>query len=104
LPLEVAVTTTSSLPNTGRITMLKTLSLTLLVTSLALGATAAESLAKSSKNKPQPQGFQVFDAKTGDEIFNDGKQDGKACAVGQEVKFDPNTGKFKKVPSVKCNF
>ena len=84
--------------------MIKNIAFTLLAAGLVMGATSADSFAKSNKAKPRPQGFQVFDSKTGDEIFNDGKQDGKACAVGQEVKFDPNTGKFKKVPSVKCNF
>ena len=85
--------------------MLKQITLAIAAMAMISGATSVECLAKNSKQKKDnhPQGFQVFDADTGDEIYNDGALDGKACVIGHEVRYDPSTGKFKRVSAVRCN-
>ena len=46
----------------------------------------------------------IYDGKTGKKIYDDGRLDGRACAVGKKAIYNPNTGRFVTVPAAKCNF
>lgn len=65
--------------------------------SIVLGSTAGQ----AAQHK---RGFAIFDAQSGKKIFDDGKLDGRGCAVGSVAQFNPVTGTFTKVPAAKCNF
>lgn len=72
-------------------------SLTLALAALSLTVIATASEARGHR-------FAVFDANSGKKIFDDGRLDGRACAVGSRAVFNPFTGTFTRVPAVKCNF
>lgn len=72
--------------------------LTLAAVVVSLVAVSSPSLAKGV------QRLHVQDANTGETLFDDGRDDGKGCAVGIKAIFDPVTQTFKQKPTVKCNF
>ena len=73
---------------------------------LALAATSllTVSTAGFAASHKFGKGFAIVDANSGQELANDGKLDGKACAVGLKAVFDVETQTFRQVPAVKCNF
>lgn len=72
--------------------------LTLALALAALGATCAESFARPVYR------MRIVDSESGKELFDDGKLDGKICAVGKKGVYNPKTGKFSVIPAAKCNF
>jgi hypothetical protein len=46
----------------------------------------------------------IYDGQSGKKIYDDGRLDGRACAVGKKAIYNPNTGRFITVPAAKCNF
>lgn len=77
-------------------------SLTLAVVAASLVGLTSTSFAED--NRRGGHRFHVQDANTGETLFDDGKLDGKGCAVGSRAVFNPETGTFTKKPAVKCNF
>ena len=70
--------------------------------SLLLGVTALAATTVESSARARP--FAIYDANSGDRLYDDGKLDGRACAVGQRAIYNPNTGQFVVIPAAKCNF
>lgn len=64
---------------------------------------ASTTIAATAQARPGHR-MAVFDANSGKKIFDDGKLDGRACAIGKRAIFNPATGTFKVVPAFKCNF
>lgn len=78
-----------------------------LKTSLTLLVAASSILAASTASYAGPRhsnGFAIQDANTGRVLFDDGRLDGRACAVGRRAVFDPFTQTFRVRPAVRCNF
>ena len=74
---------------------------------LTLAAVAASLVAVTSPSFAGGKGvyrLHVQDANTGETLFDDGRDDGRGCAVGIKAIFDPATQTFKQKPTVKCNF
>ena len=78
--------------------MFKKSVLSLAVVAATLAALSAPSFARGKHH------FHVQDANTGETLFDDGRDDGRGCAVGVKAIFDPATQTFKQKPTVKCNF
>lgn len=72
--------------------------------SLLLVAAAASLTFASTASQAGNYRMRVYDANTGTKVFDDGKLDGRACAVGSVATYNPATGRFATVPSAKCNF
>jgi hypothetical protein len=84
----------------GKIIAMLQTTLKLAVAILAVAAMVSTADAKPAKR----QGLVIVDANTGKVLKDDGKLDGKGCAVGSKAVYNPSTGTFTKVPAVKCNF
>jgi hypothetical protein len=67
---------------------------------IAAVALTAFSTAASAKHVAR---FRVIDGTNGSVLFDDGKFDGKACAVGPKASFNPATGKFTTKLEAVCN-
>lgn len=65
---------------------------------ISLTAMSAESFARGVHR------MAIYDANSGKKIYDDGKLDGKACAVGKRAIYNPKTGTFITVPAATCNF
>ena len=74
-----------------------------LIISAAIAVALSASSAAFAKPPNGNKGFVIFD-QNGNELFDDGKLDGKGCVVGKKAKFDPKTGGLKVVNAAKCNF
>jgi hypothetical protein len=74
-------------------------SLILVVTAASLAVVSTASFANPGRHH-----MAIINANTGKTIYDDGKLDGKACAVGSKAYYNPVTGTFKKVQAAKCNF
>ena len=64
---------------------------------------ASTTIAATAQARPGHR-FAIFNANSGKKIFDDGRLDGRACAIGKRAVFNPFTGMFIVRPAVKCNF
>lgn len=82
----------------GSTTMFRSTLIISAAIAVALGASSA-----AFAKPPHGKGFSIYD-QNGNELFNDGKLDGKGCVIGKKAVFDPKTGGLKVVNAAKCNF
>ncbi|WP_407530372.1 hypothetical protein [Methylobacterium oryzisoli] len=78
--------------------MLKKITTAAVLGVVAFTGMATESFARSNRY------MAIYDGQSGKKIYDDGKLDGRACAVGKKAIYNPNTGRFITVPAAKCNF
>jgi hypothetical protein len=81
----------------------RTTMLTKIMTAALIGATALSAMATESFARPGHR-FAIYDGQSGKKVYDDGRLDGRACAVGKKAIYNPNTGRFITVPAAKCNF
>ena len=73
---------------------------TLIAASLALlGVTALADAASAQRRE-----FRIQDGRTGETLFDDGNEDGRACAVLRRTFWDPRIQDFVTRPRTVCNF
>ena len=74
-----------------------------ITTAAVLGVVAFTAMATESFARPSHR-MAIYDGQSGKKVYDDGKLDGRACAVGKKAIYNPNTGRFITVPAAKCNF
>jgi hypothetical protein len=73
---------------------------TLIAATLAiLGVTALTDAAFAQRRE-----FRILDGRTGEVLFDDGVEDGRACAVLRRTFWDPYLQDFVTRPRTVCNF